>query len=157
MPTSLQGLTSPTSAWVDEVTTLAPTTPRETSTPKFSAPEWKITIQNRDGSTSEVDMRQGEIRISMMPDNTTKSKESLADEPEVEKLDTSKDVSVTQVNRTSMQEAHILRIEIQSPQGTNLGDWPTCVDSIIRSRHHRCLNIHPRRAFEDPAHRRRVA
>jgi hypothetical protein len=93
-PTSLQELTSPTSAWVDEVTTLAPTIPEETSSPKFSVPDWKITIQNRDGSTSEVDMRQGEIRISMIPDNTTKSKESSADEPQVEKLDTSKDVSV---------------------------------------------------------------
>ncbi|PMD49163.1 uncharacterized protein K444DRAFT_639042 [Hyaloscypha bicolor E] len=108
MPTSLKELTSPTSAWVDEVTTLAPTTPRETSSPKFSAPDWKITIQNRDGSTSEVDMRQGEIRISMIPDNTTKSKESSADEPQVEKLDTSKDKSNLRKERIWVIGQHTL-------------------------------------------------
>ena len=73
---------------------MAPTTPRDMSSPKFSAPDWKITIQNRDGSTSEVNMRDREIRISMIGDKTTKNS---AEEPEVENPDTSKEVSVSNI------------------------------------------------------------
>jgi hypothetical protein len=93
-PNPQQELTSPASAWVDEVTTVAPTTPGDMSSPKFSAPDWKITIQNRDGSTSEVNMRDREIRISMIEDKTTKNS---TEEPEVENPDTSKEVSVSNI------------------------------------------------------------
>jgi hypothetical protein len=53
--------------------TLAPTSltsPGYMISPKVKQPDWKITIENSDGSTSEVDLFRREVRISMRGDNS---------------------------------------------------------------------------------------
>lgn len=67
--------------------------------------EWKITIENSDGSISEVNLRQKQIRISMIADKpkqqemsvvSISEKEVTESAPEAEKADPSREVSVPQ-------------------------------------------------------------
>ena len=61
--------------------------------------DWKIAIQNRDGSTTEVNMRQREIGISMVGGSPTKNQEPPAS---VANTDIPKTVSGSQEKRNSM-------------------------------------------------------
>lgn len=78
-------------------------------------PDWKITIQSTDGSTSEVNLRQKEIRISMIadkpktPEKSTFSvteKESPIEAPVAEKADPSREVSVPKEESKLWFHAH---------------------------------------------------
>jgi hypothetical protein len=60
--------------------------------PKVEQSDWKITIENSDGSTSEVDLFRREIKISMRGDNSMKNSTK---QPDIENQDPPKDVRVS--------------------------------------------------------------
>lgn len=146
---------SPPMSSLDGDPTLTATLKEDTTAVEadFAKPDWKITIQSTDGSTSEVNLRQKEIRISMIADKlkmpeksilSATEKESPLNAPEAEKVDPSKEVSVPKEESKLRFRAHTPSTANRSSQAKNLDHRPTRSNSLIIHQHHRHHDHHPR-------------